>query len=865
MTSRRMMGMNRMLVGDNRTPSRGRDHSARRSWSPLPWGLAAALIVLPALAAMAQAPPAAGSASAGQAAGEPAPAAPPQGGTATSGQTPGAAAPAAPQVEKEAPQGPAAPEPPPPAKKFYQLEPYDVITLDKTNDNKDLKVLPLQLPERRLPEQAKRVGKLKVRLFEARADEYEVAWRNIDKVDFFEELVLREAAKVVAEAVALTGADKQAEAQAKYDEAFEFYQWLLRFYPQTSGLQEAVQDYLYLNAGALFRAKRVEEAFAILEELYRQNREYRYQAGPQTALAAMERVGERLIGQQADAQNYRAARLLLERLQRAYGTALQVTAAWRDKLIALASAKRDEAAAHLAAKRFRQAHEAGQEMLRIWPALPGGRDVVLEIARQYPLVVVGVAQPAASFDAASLDDPPARRGGYLLTRTLVEFVERGPEGGAYASPWGTVQQSSDRLELVFELRPQPGVRFTGYDLSRELLAMADPGSPAYRPSWASLVSEVKVQSVRRVRVKLRHPHVLPQALLQVQLSSSGPLGVRYRVASQTDGETRFEPAGEPVAGAEPSPVIVERFYAEPRKAIEDLRTGKIDAIDRLLPTDALRLRNDDSLHVAAYAFPSIHVLVPNRENPFLANRVFRRALLYGINREVILQKGLLDGAKVEGTRVISAPLPTGITRDDPAAYAYDETIGPLPYDPVMSAILLRLADQQLGAAADKKKEKAPELKELVLAHPAGEMPRFICKQIQTQWNVIGVKCTLRELPPGQSRVTDGKFDLLYAEFTMREPLTDAAGVFGPGGLPQAADPFLSLTLRRLNEAANWKEARELLHDLHRQLFEDVTLLPLWQMIDYFVYQSGLTGLQERPIAFYQNVEQWRVVPPVQQE
>ena len=60
------------------------------------------------------------------------------------------------------------------------------------------------------------------------------------------------------------------------------------------------------------------------------------------------------------------------------------------------------------------------------------------------------------------------------------------------------------------------------------------------------------ESVRRVRVKLRHPHVLPQALLQVQLSSSGPLGVRYRVASQTDGETRFEPAAAGAANTEPS-------------------------------------------------------------------------------------------------------------------------------------------------------------------------------------------------------------------------------------------------------------------------------------------------------------------------
>ena len=75
-TSRRMVGMNRMLVAENRTPSRGRDHSARRNVSPLPWGLAAALVVLSALTAMAQTPPAAGPAAPGPAAGEPAATAP---------------------------------------------------------------------------------------------------------------------------------------------------------------------------------------------------------------------------------------------------------------------------------------------------------------------------------------------------------------------------------------------------------------------------------------------------------------------------------------------------------------------------------------------------------------------------------------------------------------------------------------------------------------------------------------------------------------------------------------------------------------------------------------------------------------------
>lgn len=766
---------------------------------------------------------------------------------------------------KDAPAAADAPAAPPAAPRLYQSEPYDVLTLDKANDNRALKILPLPLPERRLPEPSKRIGKLKIRLFDSRADEYEVPWRSIEQVDLFEELVLREAGEVVQQAVALTAADKPAEAQAKYDEAFDYYQWLRRFHPHTAGLKEAIQDYLYLNAGALFRAGRVEEAFAILEELYDQNPSYQYQGGPQTVLAALERVGERLIGLQVEAHDYRAGRLLVQRLQRAFGTKLPVATQWADKLVALATAQRAEAAAHLAAGRFREAHEAGQTMLRIWPALPGGRELVLDIARQYPLVVVGVSQPAVTFDPTSLDNPAARRCGRLLTRTLVELVQPGPEGGAYASPWGAVQQSADRMELIFESRPQPNVDFSGYSLSSQLLAMADPTAPAYRPGWAQAMAAVTVQNVRRARVRLRRPLLLPQALLQVPLADPTRLGVRYRVAAQTDGETRFEPIEARSASGEPKPVVVERYYAEPRRAIEDLRKGKLDALDRLLPGDAQRLRSDDSLAVRAYAFPSLHVLAPNKDSPFLANRVFRRALLYGINREVILRKGLLNGIQDEGARVLSAPLPAGAARNDPTAYAYDETQTPLPYDPVMSAVLLRLANQQLAAAADKKKEPVPELKELVLAHPAGEMPGFICRQIQTQWEVIGVKCVLRELPPGQTRVADGKFDVLYAELALHEPLVDVGALFGPDGLGATGDPFINLAVRQLDEVANWKEARSALGELHRLLVEDVTLIPLWQMIDYFAYHNGLTGPRDRPIAFYQDVEHWRVAPPVQQE
>jgi tetratricopeptide (TPR) repeat protein len=787
--------------------------------------------------------------------------------TPPAGQPAAEAKPAAPDAKpagKDAQS--AAPAEPARAKRFFEQAPYDIITLNKENDSAVLNVRPLEFPGRRMPDKAKRVGKFRVKLLDRPTEDYEVAWRAIENVEFFEELVLREANTIVADAVAKSTADQRAESERRFDEAFEYFLYLLTRAPDTPGLPEAAQDYLYSNSGALFLWDRVPEAFAILEELHRQNPEYQYRGGTQTVLGALEAVGQRLIDSYVSAGDYLGARMLLERLQRTYQDRLKIVASGRERLSGMAAQKRDEAAQHLAAKRLAEAHEVSREMLKIWPAVQGGRELVIEIARQFPLVVVGVSQPALEFDPQSVHQPAARRCGLLMFTTLVQYAKRGPEGGLYNSVWGSLSQSADRKSLVFALRPEAGsAGFTGYELSRQLLALATPGSPAYVPAWASLMSHVSLEDVHQVRVELRRPSLLPQAWLQVKMDPSFPQATRYRVASQTAGETHFEPLPGATGADEPAPVVVERYYAEPRKAIEDLRKGKLDMIDRLLTSDALRLRNDPAVVVGSYAFPSIHALVPNSANPFLGNRMFRRALVYGINREVVLSKGLLDRQKVEGAQVLSAPLPAGLNRDDPAAYAYDTRITPLPYDPVMSAILRQLAEQQIAAAAEKRKEPVPDLKELVLAYPAGEQPRFVCGQIQTQLGVVGVKCTLRELPPGQTLVPDGKFDLLYVELAMREPLVDVQRLFGPGGFAVATDPFVRLMLRQVDRAENWKEARDRLYELHRLLYEDVTLLPLWQMIDFFAYHRGLRGVQDRPISFYQDVEKWRIVPPAVQD
>ena len=772
-------------------------------------------------------------------------------------------------------------------RRLYDRDPYDLVILDAANDHHVLKVMPLPFPERRQPERSERIGRLTVRLFEEPGEEYEISWRNIDRIELFEELVLREAEEIALRAGQQGRAGDAMAAQQGFDEAYDYFQWLLTFHPNVAGLERALRDYLYLNSASLFAAglryaseaggaaaeapvqqqayQGFAQAFAILEGLYEQDPEYTY-GSTTTVTAAMERVGDRLIRWYVERSDFVSARRLLARLSRQYAERLELILTWRQRLMRDAAALRDTAAEHLEAERFVEAHDASREMLRIWPQIEGGRDLVLEIARRYPLIVVGVSQPSLEPDPTSMDNFAAWRAGQLVYPTLLEYRERGPEGGRYASRFGEVRQSDDRTRLIFDLRPEPGQpMFSGYDLSSNLLALADPNHPRYEPSWASLMRGVRVERVLRVEVSLRRPHVLPQSFLRVPFRFGETMAQRYQRDPTSNGDTRFQPLGARDNPGEPRPVIVERFLDQPRAAVEALRRGQIDMIDRLLPADAQRLRQEPELAVGAYAFPTLFVVVPNQEHPYLANRTFRRALVYAINREVILQRGLLNGQRVAGSRVISAPLPAGVDANDLSAYAYDEQIDPYPYDPVMSAILMALAGQQLAALADQREEPAPELGELVLCHPHGELGRFIANQIQQQLAVVDVPVQLRELGPGHSVSADDAWHLQLREIRMQEPVVDLPRLLGQNGVFPASDPYVGLALRQLAEAENWRTARQSLHELHRQLHNDVTVIPLWQLTEHFAYHRGVRGVSERPITFYQNLENWRIIPPEYQD
>jgi ABC-type transport system substrate-binding protein len=350
--------------------------------------------------------------------------------------------------------------------------------------------------------------------------------------------------------------------------------------------------------------------------------------------------------------------------------------------------------------------------------------------------------------------------------------------------------------------------------------------------------------------------VLPEAFLtsavlpwnyRPEESEPRPTYGPYRLVSHDEKETRFSAIdGYFAAGPQQPAEIIERYFANAHGAVEKLRDGQIAILDRVNP----------------YAVPSVHCLLMNPEHPLLARGTFRRALVYGIHRNAILNRQLLRNQPEGRGRVVSGSFPVG--------YAYDNNIEPRGYNPRLAMSLAKIAAIEAAepAAAEsaepmsegKQKQPSEPMAPLILAYPSYEIARIACRSIQRQLELVKIPIELKELPAGVPLTSFDGFDLVYAELGAWEPIVHARELLGPGGIAGRSNSYIELALRQLETAEDSRTAREQLLAIHQMAHDEVCVLPLWQLTDFFAYDRHVRGLGERPVSLYQHVEDWQSTP-----
>jgi len=723
--------------------------------------------------------------------------------------------------------------------------PFDVITLKKESSGRSVRVNPLDFPNRKLPTAPKESDRFKVTfpIFPDRI--YEIAWREIEKVILFEDLVVLRANKLLEE--------------KKFSEAFEHLNFLMIHYPKTPGIPKLRRDFLYRSATEMATAKRLPHALGVLEEFQRTFPEDKDKDKIRNAIS---NVANQLVDSYFEKKDLANAKALVERLDADYKkTPLPVVEKWKGKFLELATSYREQALEARDAGNYSKARRLAMNMLSVAPDIEGGKDMLNTFIREFPMIRVGVFQTSDKPDTASLADWPAFRVGQLISKPLFEFRSTGPEGGQYRFGFGSFQHSDDRteLDLMIQSPGKDGVP-DSLSLSQALLKRATVGSSTYVPGWAAIVDSVSIFGPERLKLKLSRPHVLPQAFMQWSSDATGQQSnskTLYRYAGEADGIRRFQLSESNTQIDFQPREIQEILYEDPQQAISDLIRGDIEIIDRLFPADARLLAGVNSVSVDQYALPMVHMLIPKTHNAYLDDREFRRALLYAINREAILNDEILGGRDTNLSRVVSGPFPAGASDSDPIAYAYNGSVENLAYDPRLAKVLIMLTNAKLKNMADKKGQSLPPIPTIKLGVPNYESARVAGAAIVQSWKLIGLPAELVILNGLPSSSADSPVDFVYASAAVWEPATDAERLFGIGGPAESDNQFIVHALGQLNVATNWKEVRQGCQDLHALVAAHLPILPLWQVGESFAYRKEATGIAKKPTGLYQDVNKWR--------
>ncbi len=728
-------------------------------------------------------------------------------------------------------------------------EPFDLIYLDEKSDSAVIKIIPLDDPKLPFPAE----GTLK---FEFREDSeflLQVPFRNIESYVPFNELLLEEAEDFIA--------DRNYAAALRN---------LLFVYDSSGALdpnvRKRLQSCLFKDAAANFEDGNYELSLSIFEDLYEKDPTFQVDGISRTLKQIIDECYDGLLQRRFDTGDAEYIKSALIAIERQYGDdSKEFVAAWRKRFSDQATQVLKDAVKAAQDGDGRQAHYLSRLAERITPGMQETRDIQVQITKQYPLIVVAVNQPAGDANPNRLDHWGSRRVGRLTQRTMIELTGLSDEGGRYQFLNGSFERTDDlgmEYAFIFDDQLDPMLpKATPNQIASKLLDHADDSSPNYLPAWAKIFGSVSIDGgSARVDVQLRRPFVRPAAVLRFQyadrLVDGQPIqdGI-YAMTSKKGSEATFEFNERYEREADKQyPVVIEEYYRASSDAVDALIRGQVDIVDRPALGDIPKLRKAKGIEVRAYAIPTVHFLVPKIRGEYEGSIQLIRSLSTGVDREGIVND-VFGGADIDGCEPLSGPFPIGSDEFDQVSYGYDMKVKSLPYQQRLSMVLSFLAQTSKTKKFPQGRSAPPTI---VLAHPAGSLATAACYKIKQSWEESGIVTTLRPLSEEISFPEDDNWDVLYVEAAIEEPLTDATRIMGAHGIAKLVSSPVEQSLQSLGYSDSWQGASRTLRRIHRQVSNDLSVIPMYQIKEHFAFRKNVYGLGRDLIHLYQNIRRWKI-------
>lgn len=751
---------------------------------------------------------------------------------------------------------------------LWQLPPFDRMTL--VNDEV-VDVEPIRIPPGKvfnveadeyvgkpgLPPFRERVRNLRYRI--KRIDdgqEFYVYGRSIKDIQFYEDLLLDEARRLIKE--------------NRFDDAHRTLAHLQARDPNWPGLLETRIDDRAREAELQSGRANFERAFWALVEERRLRDELATRSpgarSPDEPVGRpvrqrIENLAQRWLEQVWSEGNFGETRRIVARVESVYPDSM-LASTWRGRIADRARQLVQQASELQRAGNPREARATLRRAAGVQPDHAEVRAATIALAKKWPALRVAVERMPTYRHGIALWSPADRRAVELLHRPLERIVSL-EDGGVFQSQVIRSIEKGDinrraTLELVEGLAwPGDGKPVTAADLQRLLAECARPGSAVYHPAFSRLLVRMEATFPRTLTLEFDRPQFQPAAWLQIPfLRMSYDPGVSD-AAVGTVGFSGLGPFRPADASSREANYLANPRYLEKGRPILQLVTevrlhsaaarlralgdANVDLVADLPPRLFEKAAAIPGVRVEKISLPRMHVLQFNLRRREIRNRTLRRAIDFAIDR-----KAVLAAAKVpldEEHRLVTGPVPYG-------SLGYNPGVEPRPFDPQLARLLVFGAKKELG--------NIPTLRML---HAGDETSRQCCDAIARSLRAIGLNLSIVELDEEIGLSIDA-IDIHYQVYTVSDPIYDVVTLLTRDNPSLAAQgtPWLRELVVDLVEAPNLSTAGRVLPELHRVLFEDVAILPLWQWIDRFAVHAAVKGLVEKPSSVYHQVADWTVEP-----
>jgi peptide/nickel transport system substrate-binding protein len=253
----------------------------------------------------------------------------------------------------------------------------------------------------------------------------------------------------------------------------------------------------------------------------------------------------------------------------------------------------------------------------------------------------------------------------------------------------------------------------------------------------------------------------------------------------------------------------------------------------------------------------------NRNNPGLADKRVRQALLLGIDRETLV-KQLVDGK-----------FPVAHSWVNPLEPGFDPNVTKYPFDQARAKALLDQAGFKPGPDGIRVNAAGQRLSLEYMTTAGNKLRELIQQVLQNQWKQIGVEVVIKNLP---ARTYFGE-TLKKQQFTALAQLAwssnpespptstlatsgipTAANNFAGANYPQFSHPGMDKLIDEVQRELDPAKRKPLWFDMQKIYTDELPVLPLFFRTDVYVVPKWLTGILrpgQLPSNYY-GVETWGV-------